>query len=223
MIPHSPVPQLTMPDSSHWLLCRQILIGSMLVMHESCHRILRSGEWVIDCAQDACRLSTDGSPAVEGSCVLLMPHQAATYTCQLCALRHAGCKLHHEQALLLKPSLVVLMLHPSSRTTTQSCGEQITDGIHGACRLRNEEALLLKSKRVGSTDIPGKPGKASQAARPAVTSAKPRRSTNDAPSVSPLSISSSSASRFVLNFDFHIVDMWSSSIAFQCCMKLEYC
>ena len=79
------------------------------------------------------------------------------------------------------------------------------------CRLRNEEALLLKSKRVGSTDMPGKPGKASATARPAPASAKPRRSTNDAPSVSSLSISSSSASRLAFGRNIFLTFLLASS------------
>ena len=66
------------------------------------------------------------------------------------------------------------------------------------CRLRNEEAQLAKAKRIGGGDI-GKPGRAagtrgSAAAGGRLDPAKPRRSTNDAPSISALSISAASTS-----------------------------
>ena len=73
-------------------------------------------------------------------------------------------------------------------------------------RLRNEEAQLAKAKRIGGGDI-GKSGRAagtrgSAAAGGRLDPVKPRRSTNDAPSVSASSIgaasTSSSASRSVL-------------------------
>lgn len=70
------------------------------------------------------------------------------------------------------------------------------------CRLRNEEALLVKNRRMGSGDVskPGRPGpRAAAGGSGRADPSRPRRSTNDAPTPSPLSItnlSSNSSSRY---------------------------
>lgn len=99
---------------------------------------------------------------------------------------------------------------PDHLQSTSHIWQQPIENTPTTRRLRNEEALLLKNKRIGSTDIPGKPGKPSATARPGPAAAKPRRSTNDAPSVSALSISSSTASRWEVTAVLHGMNVAAS-------------
>jgi len=91
------------------------------------------------------------------------------------------------------------------------------------CRLKNEEALLQKNKRVGSGDMVKSTRAGPRATGPTSGPSKPRRSTNDAPAPSALSInaastsSSSSSIRSVcLPPSVHVP---SNIFLFMCCLK----
>ncbi|KAL3156729.1 hypothetical protein ABBQ38_001004 [Trebouxia sp. C0009 RCD-2024] len=93
--------------------------------------------------------------------------------------------------------------HSSESEDTKKEEEEadVTFSVDDIEKLRNEEALLVKNRRMGSGDVsrPGRPGpRAAAGGSGRADPPRPRRSTNDAPAASPLSItnlSSSSSSR----------------------------